>query len=83
MRPIDRNHDEFEDFDDFAYGGVGALRRMIHDRQTSRKRGRMIQAEKESWDDDYSDYEDYDDDTYTDYNEDEFDRFSGLDFDKN
>jgi len=80
MRPIDSNYNDFEDFD---YGGVETVRRMIKRRQRDDLKHAVQRraglADKERWvNDDWGKYDCDGDPDYRDYDADEFDRYSGI-----
>jgi len=72
MRPYDIDYDEF---DEFGYGGIEAIRRVTKERrqleQRLEGRKRPGHARKDPWNDSYWG-------RFNDYNEKDFDGFSGV-----
>ena len=75
MRPFDSDYNEIDEFNEFGYGGIEAIRRVAKNRQQLEQqlegRKRRGHARKDPWDEDFWGQ-------YDGYNEDEFDQFSGI-----
>jgi len=77
MRPFDIDYDEIDEFDEFGYGGIEAIRRMAKSRERLEERlegrKRPGHARRDPWDNN-------DCGLYDGYDEDEFDRFAEMSF---
>ena len=86
MPPQIDDYNDIDEFDDFGFGGIADIRRMINDRQRREqqlggKRHCGPDGKDSSHCDGCDQYVDYDDIDYEDYDEDEFDRSSGVSLD--
>ena len=73
MRPF------YDDNDEFAFGDVGAIRRIMREQQREElrfaRRSKVGPGDRDHWDDDDYDDDDFD---YDDYDDEEFDRHAGM-----